>query len=106
MGKVLDTEDDDKELSDKLISWMASAFEQLNAAYQANRCSLRTKYEGNMRVGAVDHFTENQLGDGVNLLRPVTTSQTTWRWSPLFPDSDEVFELLDRKIPAQLFVLC
>ena len=59
-----------------------------------------------MRVGAIDHFTENQLGDNVNLLRPVTSSQTSWRWSPLFPDSDEVFELLDRKIPAQLFVLC
>ena len=72
----------------------------MNASYQANRCSLRIKTENNMRIGAVDHLSDGSQDDGVILLKPISSSQSQWRWSPLFPDTGAMFELLDRKIPA------
>lgn len=36
----------------------------------------------------------------------MVSQQASWRWHPLLPDSDEIFELLDRKIPASILVLC
>ena len=60
-----------------------------------------------MKTGAQDHLTgDNQQGAGANLLRPVVNHQALWRWSPLLPNSDEIFELLDRKIPASILILC
>ena len=41
-----------KELTDRLLTWLSSALEQLNAAYQAGRCSLRVKLENQVKVGA------------------------------------------------------
>ena len=57
-------------------------------------------------MGAQDHLGESQLGANVNLLRPVLNQRASWRWTPLLPDSDEIFELLDRKIPAAMLILC
>ena len=34
-----------KELTDRIVTWIASALEQLNAAFQAGRCSLRVRME-------------------------------------------------------------
>ena len=104
--KYLIEGDEGKELSDRLIAWIASTLEQLSAAYQAGRCSIRRRFENQVKVGAEDYLGEGQVAAGVNLLRPVVNQQATWRWTPLLPDSDEIFELLDRKIPASLLVLC
>lgn len=62
--------------------------------------------ENQVKTGAQDHLSDGQLGGAVNLLRPVINQQSLWRWSPLLPDSEEIFELLDRKIPAAILVLC
>ena len=48
--------DDGKELTDRLLSWLSSALEQLNAAFQAGRCSLRVKMENQVKVGAMDYL--------------------------------------------------
>ena len=105
MAYLVDGEEG-KELTDRLLSWLSSALEQLNAAYQAGRCSLRVKMENQVKVGALDYIGGEAKASGVNLLRPVVNQMSTWRWHPLLPDSDEIFELLDRKIPAAILVLC
>ena len=63
-----------KELTDRLLTWLSSALEQLNAAYQAGRCSLRVKLENQVKVGAVDYLGgDSTKASGVNLLRPVVS---------------------------------
>ena len=46
------------DLADKLLSWFSQALEQLNAAYQAGRCSLRVKVENQVKTGAQDHLSD------------------------------------------------
>ena len=67
-------------------------------------CSLRTKYEDNVKVGTLDHLSDaNNAAQGVALLKPVVESGT-WRWAPVLPMSDELFELLDRKVVSSILV--
>ena len=71
--------DDGTELTNRLVSWIASALEQLNAAYQAGRCSLHVKMENQVKVGAQDFLADSQLGANIELLRPVMNLQASWR---------------------------
>ena len=38
-----------------------------------------------------------------SLLRPISET-SSWKWHPLFVHTDQQFELLDRKIPAQILL--
>ena len=62
---------------------------------------MRVKIEDQVKIGTIDHLNDNSASEDVVLLKPIVESGT-WRWAPVLPKSNELFELLDRKVPASL----
>jgi hypothetical protein len=57
-----------------------------------------------VKTGTEDILKDTNAGEGVALLKPIVNNGS-WKWAPVLPKSNELFELIDRKISASLLCL-
>jgi hypothetical protein len=78
--------------------------EKISTIFLAGRGSLRNVVQDGVKTGTKDFYDQNESES--SLLKVPMNMETSWQWSPLFPEDERAFELLDRKTPIQIMLLC
>ncbi|CDW77116.1 e3 ubiquitin-protein ligase ubr4 [Stylonychia lemnae] len=87
-------------LSDFVIGIMRS----YERGFKSGQCSYVVEVQSGFAQDVKENLqNENIGGTGARLLRPIREIKQ-WKWHPIFLQTDYLFEVLDRKIPAQVLI--
>lgn len=84
----------------KFLEWIALLLHAFEKGFKEQRSSYRTKYEEGIPLGLVEVLPGKSAQGKKNLLRPLENDVSAWQWHPLFKRTEDIFSLLDRKVPA------